>query len=223
MSVAPSNSTTAEHLAGALRASNSHANAIYQMLPDPAGLTRLSDGKYLEVNPAFCRLLNLQHDDVIGRTSTELKVWASAEERVRLVEALQREGQVEDFPMVANSAGVVIPGRMFARKVQVDGEECLVFVFHDTRKEQRAHESVLTANAAMAQAGRMARLGACWRTCAARGSSTGLMCATTSMACPRAHRCHATTSKRLLHRNGANPCASNSASASPSIPSGAWT
>ena len=130
------------------------------MLPDPAGLTRLSDGKYLEVNPAFCRLLNLQHDDVIGRTSTELKVWASVEERARLVEAIQREGQVEDLPMVANGSGVTIPGRMFARKVQVDGEECLVFVFHDTRKEQRAHESVLTANAAMAQAGRMARLGA---------------------------------------------------------------
>ena len=150
----------AEAIANTLNASTDLATAIYQVLPDAAGLTRLSDGTYLEVNPAFCRLLNLRREDVIGRTSTELKVWASAAERARLIDALQHNGQVDDLPMVANGRDVAIPGRMFARRVQINSEECLVFVFHDTTQEQRTHTELLAVNTSLAQAGRMARLGA---------------------------------------------------------------
>ena len=150
----------AEAIANALNASTDHASAIYQVLPDAAGLTRLSDGTYLEVNPAFCRLLGMRREEVIGRTSTELKVWASAAERARLIDALQHHGQVDDLPMVANGRDVAIPGRMFARRVQINGEECLVFVFHDTTQEQRTHTELLAVNTSLAQAGRMARLGA---------------------------------------------------------------
>ncbi len=150
----------AEAIANALNASTDHTSAIYQVLPDAAGLTRLSDGTYLEVNPAFCRLLGMRREEVIGRTSTELKVWASAAERARLIDALQHNGQVDDLPMVANGRDVAIPGRMFARRVQINGEECLVFVFHDTTQEQRTHTELLAVNTSLAQAGRMARLGA---------------------------------------------------------------
>jgi diguanylate cyclase (GGDEF)-like protein/PAS domain S-box-containing protein len=150
----------AEAIANALNASTDLTSAIYQVLPDAAGLTRLSDGTYLEVNPAFCRLLGMRREEVIGRTSTELKVWASAAERARLIDALQHNGQVDDLPMVANGRDVAIPGRMFARRVQINGEECLVFVFHDTTQEQRTHTELLAVNTSLAQAGRMARLGA---------------------------------------------------------------
>ncbi len=150
----------AEAIANALNASTDLTTAIYQVLPDSAGLTRLSDGTYLEVNPAFCRLLGMRREEVIGRTSTELKVWASAAERARLIDALQHNGQVDDLPMVANGRDVAIPGRMFARRVQINGEECLVFVFHDTTQEQRTHTELLAVNTSLAQAGRMARLGA---------------------------------------------------------------
>ncbi len=150
----------AEAIANALNASTDLTSAIYQVLPDAAGLTRLSDGTYLEVNPAFCRLLGMRREEVIGRTSTELKVWASAAERARLIDALQHNGQVDDLPMVANGRDVAIPGRMFARRVQINSEECLVFVFHDTTQEQRTHTELLAVNTSLAQAGRMARLGA---------------------------------------------------------------
>ena len=40
-----------------LRASEAKSSAIYQMLPDPAGISRQSDGCYVDVNAAFCALL----------------------------------------------------------------------------------------------------------------------------------------------------------------------
>ena len=144
----------------ALQATQEQMRAIYQALPDPAGITRVADGKYLEVNPAFCRLLQLSREEIIGHTSTELGVWARPEERTRLIEALQRDGMVDHLPMVAHGATGETPGQMYARPLQIDGEACLIFVFHDTTQEQRTHGDLLAKNAALAQAGRMARLGA---------------------------------------------------------------
>ena len=144
----------------ALQATQEQMRAIYHALPDPAGITRVADGKYLEVNPAFCRMLQLPRDEIIGHTSTELGVWASPQERVRLIETLQRDGKVDHLPMVALGATGEVPGHMSARPVQIDGEACLIFVFHDTTQEQRTHGDLLAKNAALAQAGRMARLGA---------------------------------------------------------------
>ena len=162
LGIAPQESTQPTYAAvtDALQATQEQMRAIYQALPDPAGITRVADGKYLEVNPAFCRLLQLSREEIIGHTSTELGVWARPEERTRLIEALQRDGMVDHLPMVAHGATGETPGQMYARPLQIDGEACLIFVFHDTTQEQRTHGDLLAKNAALAQAGRMARLGA---------------------------------------------------------------
>ncbi|MFZ3124282.1 MAG: PAS domain-containing protein, partial [Acidovorax sp.] len=87
---------TARHeVEDALRASEAKYTTIYQTLPDPAGISRISDGRYLDVNPAFCELLGAERSAVLGRTSSELNVWASPHERARMLETYQREGKVD--------------------------------------------------------------------------------------------------------------------------------
>ncbi|MGL6205215.1 MAG: PAS domain S-box protein, partial [Giesbergeria sp.] len=70
-----------------------HFRAIYEALPDPAGITRVADGMYIEVNPAFCQLVGQTREQILGRTSTDLHIWATAQERSKLVTALQRDGK----------------------------------------------------------------------------------------------------------------------------------
>ena len=143
----------------ALRSSEAKYTTFYQTLPDPAGISRLVDGRYIDVNPAFCDRLRLRREEVIGRTSTELKIWASPQERVRLLETFQREGKVDRLPLVAQSGGERIPGLMSARSVLVEGEECFVFVFHDMTDTYRASDELRALNGLLQQAGRLARLG----------------------------------------------------------------
>ena len=144
----------------ALRTSELKYTTFYQTLPDPAGISRIADGRYLDVNPAFCELLGRPREEVIGRTSTELRIWASEHERTRLVETFLREGKVDRLPLVAQRDGVRIPGQMSARSVLVDGENCFVFVFHDMTEAHRASEELRALNGLLQQAGRLARLGA---------------------------------------------------------------
>lgn len=144
----------------ALRDSEAKYTSFYQTLPDAAGISRISDGRYIDVNPAFCELLGIPHGQVLGRTSTELRIWASDEERKRLLETFQRHGKVDRLPLVAQRGGARIPGLMSARSVLVDGEDCFVFVFHDMTEAQRTSDELRALNGLLQQAGRLARLGA---------------------------------------------------------------
>ena len=143
-----------------LRASEAKSSAIYQMLPDPAGISRQSDGCYVDVNAAFCALLGRPRDAWLGRTSTEMGIWATPHERERLLQALQRDGHVTSLPLVARSGDRLVPGLMSAQPLKLDGEDCLVFVFHDMTQEQRTRDELLAVNGLLQQAGRLARLGA---------------------------------------------------------------
>ncbi|WP_287877961.1 EAL domain-containing protein [Acidovorax sp.] len=162
---------TAQHdVEDALRASEARYTTIYQTLPDPAGISRISDGRYLDVNPAFCELLGAERSAVLGRTSAELNIWASSQERARMLATYQREGKVDRLPMVAQRQGVRVPGLMSARPIVVDGENCFLFVFHDMTEAQRTSDELRALNNLLQQAGRMARLGAWENT---RGKGTG--------------------------------------------------
>lgn len=143
----------------ALQASEAKYTTVYQTLPDAAGISRLADGCYLDVNPAFERLLGKPRAQILGRTSLELGVWPSALERDRLLEVLQTQGEVRGLPMTACRHGEEIPGLMSARSARIGEEDCLVFVFHDLSQERRVRDELLAANSLLRQAGWMARLG----------------------------------------------------------------
>ena len=143
----------------ALRTAQNKYTAIYDTMPDAAGITRVSDGRYIEVNPAFSELLGIAREDVVGRTSQELGIWATEHERPALLQALQHHGKVERLPLVAQRDGLPIRGLMSARPVQLAGEACLVFVFRDMRQEHQTHNALMARNALLQQAGRLARLG----------------------------------------------------------------
>lgn len=144
----------------ALLTSQAKYNTIYQALPDPAGISRLSDGAFIEVNPAFCQLFGYAREAVVGRTSKQLNIWANVQERDRLLETYHRDGLVNKLPLVARTCnGVRVPGLMSAYPVQIDGQECFVFVLHDMTHEQRIHDELEASNSLLQQAGRLARLG----------------------------------------------------------------
>ena len=154
------NITAHREVEDALRSAEAKYTTFYQTLPDPAGISRISDGRYLDVNPAFCDVLGLTREVVLGHTSTELSIWASENERIRLVDTFRRNGRVDRLPLVAQGRGVAIPGLMSARSVCINGEDCFVFIFHDMTEAQRQSDELRALYTQLHQAGRMARLGA---------------------------------------------------------------
>ena len=144
----------------ALQAAEAKYTTFYQTLPDPAGISRVSDGRYVDVNPAFCTLMGFTRNEVLGRTSTELAVWSTEQERSKFLHVLQRDGFVHQMPLKAMAKGVEVLGLMSVRPVKISGESCIVFIFHDISESQRKSDEVQALYHQLQQAGRLARLGA---------------------------------------------------------------
>lgn len=107
--------------------------------PDSVNINRLSDGMYLDINQGFTELTGYTADDVLGRTSLEIDIWADPTDRERLVEGLRASGEVRDLeaPFKLKDGSVRI-GLMSARIIRVGDELCILSVTRDIHDRKLA-------------------------------------------------------------------------------------
>ena len=56
-------------------------------------ITRLRDGRHLEVNEAAVRHGGFTREEMLGRTKAELGLWVAPEQREAMLQQLRRAGQ----------------------------------------------------------------------------------------------------------------------------------
>jgi PAS domain S-box-containing protein len=111
--------------------------------PDPILLTRVSDGKILEVNEAFERLYGLSAKEAVGRSTLELGIWPDTEKRREMVEILRTQGRVRNFEFAAvMHSGEQRTGTVSAESILIDGEPCLVAIFRDVTLQKKAEQAL---------------------------------------------------------------------------------
>ena len=71
-----------------LRKSEERYRTAFQMTLDAVNLNRLSDGMYVDCNRAFLSISGYTREEVIGRTSVELDIWADLRDRQKMLEML---------------------------------------------------------------------------------------------------------------------------------------
>jgi diguanylate cyclase (GGDEF)-like protein/PAS domain S-box-containing protein len=143
------------------REENAKFSGIFTTLPDAAGSSRISDGRYIEVNAAFERVLGYSRAEVVGKTSIELNIWANQGERDKLLNAYATYGRVDRLEIMARTkSGQLMPGQMSASPALIGGEDCFVFVFRDLTTEKKIAAELNFSQSALDAAGRMGRMGA---------------------------------------------------------------
>ncbi|MGH7277891.1 MAG: PAS domain-containing protein, partial [Candidatus Rokuibacteriota bacterium] len=81
----------------ALRESERRFAQAFNANPLPMSITRLSDGRHLDVNEAALRHSGYTREEMFGRTKPELGFWVAPGQRTRLLELLHVEGRARDF------------------------------------------------------------------------------------------------------------------------------
>jgi diguanylate cyclase (GGDEF)-like protein/PAS domain S-box-containing protein len=128
---------------------------VFYCSPDYISISRLSDGLYFDINASYERFAGRTRADIIGRTAAEIGVWANAAERKLLVEAVQTQRQINEFPTRLRSCNGELRNVVVSATVtHIDGEEVLIAVIrdvteklHDTAELQqyREHLEVLVS------------------------------------------------------------------------------
>jgi PAS domain S-box-containing protein len=81
----------------ALRESERRFMLLFHANPLPMTITRLDDGRHLEVNEAAVRHSGYTREELLGRTKPELGFWVSSEQRDHMLRLLSEHGQVRDI------------------------------------------------------------------------------------------------------------------------------
>src|SRR5215469_8535904 len=112
-----------------LRQSREKYARMIQASPDAITLRSLPERRYLEVNEGFCRMTGYTADEVLGKTSAELNVWADPEQRRGTVEKILREGEIleEEFRFRTKS-GEIRFGQLAAVRLLVSHQPCMLSV-----------------------------------------------------------------------------------------------
>jgi len=108
---------------------------------DSVNINRLSDGMYIEVNQAFLDILGYAANDITGRTSLELNIWADPADRQRLVDELRQNGRCQNLEArFRKKNGEVIWGLMSAVMMELEGVPCILSITRDITEVRAARE-----------------------------------------------------------------------------------
>jgi PAS domain S-box-containing protein len=123
---------------GALRESEQRFAMVTQSAPVAIIISKLADGTFLDVNPAFTRLLGFSRDEVIGRRSTEIGLSFSSESRQSIVDMVKQHGALRGVKLTLRTkSGATRDFELSIGMVELKGEPCLVTIADDITERIR--------------------------------------------------------------------------------------
>ena len=105
---------------------------LFRSTPIPYCVTSLAEGRFIDVNAAFEDRYGYPYSDLIGRTTAQLGFWEDPQERLQLVDELNRgvciRRRVARFRL---KSGELKASFYSAETIQLGGEMCLLVVSDD--------------------------------------------------------------------------------------------
>ncbi|GET41123.1 PAS domain S-box protein [Microseira wollei] len=115
----------------------------FQSTPHAITITRLRDGRHIEVNDAFCEMTGYAADEIIGRTAVDLNIWVNLSDRKRLFELLASQGFVRNYEFESRTkSGEIRTALLSSEMIEIGGENCLISVSQDITERKRSSEEL---------------------------------------------------------------------------------
>ncbi|MHB9012819.1 MAG: PAS domain-containing hybrid sensor histidine kinase/response regulator [Ignavibacteriaceae bacterium] len=100
--------------------------------PDGIAITRLTDGKIIEMNDVALKILNYTKEDVINKTTEEICLWANPDDREIFTDKLIKYGEYKDFETIwLTKDKRFVPSRVSTKKIDIDGEPHAITIAQD--------------------------------------------------------------------------------------------
>ncbi len=122
---------------------------IFHINPEPMTLTRIEDGRYVEVNESFLRVFGYRREEVIGRTATELGIWDNPDrDRALIVQQIQSRGYASDIEAdFRTRSGGKVRFYLGATRIEDDNGALLLIVGRDITAIRNSEEALRQSEA----------------------------------------------------------------------------
>ena len=117
----------------ALALSEQRYKTAFQTTQDAMAITRTQDGRYLDINAAFLAISGYSRDEIIGRSSLELGLWADPDDRLRMRDLLNADPHCRAVleARFRRKNGEIFWGVFSVSPMEIDGVPCLLSITRD--------------------------------------------------------------------------------------------
>jgi PAS domain S-box-containing protein len=113
----------------------------FQSSPYAIILTRLNDGKIFEVNNGFTGIFGYILDEVFGKTTSDLQMWAAAKDREETVNKILKGEKVVDAEFqFRKKSGELFTGLFSAESIVINNEMCVLASINDITEQKQIME-----------------------------------------------------------------------------------
>jgi PAS domain S-box-containing protein len=148
--------TDRKHAHEKLRKSEEKFKAVFHTSPDAINLNRVEDGKYIDINEGFTKIMGYSREEIMGKFSIERDIWHDPKDRNRLIKGLKQNGVVENLEAeFIGKDGQIKTGLTSARRINIDNQNCILSITRDLT-EKKVMEATLQQAQKMESIGTLA-------------------------------------------------------------------
>jgi len=126
-----------------LKESEEKFSKAFHLMPVSMAISRLSDGKYLDLNEAYTRLTGHSRETTIGKSSLELKLWVDQSVRAKIRKDLQEDKKIQEIPVkFITKSGKILDILYSAVIIKLGDQQCLISLALDITERNRAEEAL---------------------------------------------------------------------------------
>lgn len=116
---------------------------VFQASPDAIILISM-EGRYIDVNPSFQRLVGYSREDVVGRHATEVGLWVNPRDRASILHRLYAQGVVYDFEAQWRAKdGTIREVLLSVERIELEGELCALSIAHDVTERRQLERELI--------------------------------------------------------------------------------
>jgi two-component system, cell cycle sensor histidine kinase and response regulator CckA len=128
--------------------------------PDSITLSRLEDGRFLQVNEMFLKNTGFTEKEVIGKTPIEINLFPNPNVREKIMRELREKEEINRMEVKYRfKDGRLSDSLMSARKIKYHGEDCIISIVSDYTQQKKAEEDKKRLEAALQRASKMEAIG----------------------------------------------------------------
>lgn len=113
-------------------------HSIFTLAPELITVTAREDGRFIEVNEVFVALIGYDRSEALGKTSTELGIWPSHDERSECVRIISEQGRmINRETRFRARSGKMLDTLCSMMPIDLDGVPCIISVASDITELKR--------------------------------------------------------------------------------------
>ena len=153
--------TKRKQMEDTLRKSEEKFAKVFQHGPAVTLISDLADGdRLIEINEAFTQFLGYRRDEALGRTTTELGVWADLGEYAEIVRHIQSNDKIRNREVrFRKKNGEIATGLVSAETIELGGRACVIATTLDITDQKAAAEEKAQLEEQLRQAQKMESVG----------------------------------------------------------------